>query len=394
MFSTILNTRIGFRDFACFMFALLTVVPVFAENNILRLLSLGLGAGLLIIMLKDRLRPSAFSIICAFYLAVFAYKGLGNLDTGSYLSLLAGVFNILVFLFAVDWRLKDKPSIFMHLLAVLMTVLVFLDAFTVLLFPDGLYRYNGMPQWILGIKNNRLYWYIIDIALIVWNNREKGKARLPIIVTYFAFLELSMLASRSSTSSVALLLGIVAGVIAIVFSKKDAAPPYSYLVVFVIYLALNVLILGGSTGFLKDFVSGYLGKDLTFTDRTVIWSEVLKLIQLRPEFGWGYLGNDATSQLLGRVDFVNAHNQILDSMMIGGVVLLALFILSQVSLAITTAKSGDGAVRLLVCGCGGALLVQMLFEQTLTLMPVWIAFALLNGFCLSARAMHRGVSLA
>ncbi len=395
MLGTILNTRVGFKDFACFLFALLTVIPVFAENGVMKLLALALGAGLLIVMLKDRFLPSAYSVICAFYLAVFLYKGFGNFDMESYLSLAAGVFKVLVFVFILEWRLKDGLSVFMPLFGFVMTALVFLDALTVLLFPDGLYRDGfGIARWILGSKNNRLYWYVIDIALIAWNSRGKGKACLPVVAAFLVFLEASMLASESSTSAVALLVGIAGGILAIALNKGGrGAPISSYLVVFSVYLVLNVLILGGSTGFLRDFVSGYLGKDLTFSDRTVIWGEVLKFIQLKPEFGWGYLGTEATSQLLGRIDFVNAHNQILDSLLIGGVFLLALFIATQLLLAFNAAKSDDGSVRLLVCCCGGSLLVQMLFEQTLTLLPVWILFALLNGFCLASRSSHgRGLA--
>lgn len=392
MLGTILNTRVGFRDFACFLFALLTVVPLFAENGVMKLFALALGGALLIVMLKDRFLPSIYSIVCTLYLVTFLYKGLGNFDFESYLSLVAGVFKIFVFVFVVEWRLKDKSSVFMSLFGFVMTVLVFLDALTVLLFPDGLYRDGfGIAQWILGSKNNRLYWYVIDIALISWNSRGKGGARLPIVAAFFAFLEVSMLASHSSTSTVALLIGIAGGILAIAFNEGGrSVPASSYFVVLTTYLALNVLILGGSTNFLRDFVSGYLGKDLTFSDRTVIWSEVLKFIQLKPKFGWGYLGNEATSKLLGRIDFVNAHNQILDSLLIGGVVLLALFLAAQLLLAFNAARSDDDSVRLLVCCCGAALLIQMLFEQTLTLMPVWTLFALLNGFCLVCRSSFGG----
>ena len=396
MLARILNTRVGFKDAVCFLFALLTVVPVFAENSIMKLFALFLGTALLIVMLRDRFVPCVYSLLCIAYLSVYLFKCLGNFDQGTYLSIALGVFKIVVFVLAVDWRLReDKASVFMPLFGFVMTALVFFDALTVLLFPDGLYRdSSGISQWVLGSKNNRLYWYVIDIALIVWNSRGKGKVRLPFVAAFLAFLEVSMLASASSTSAVALLLGIVAGVISIVFSKRKAVPAFSYFVVLAIYLGLNLLILGGSTGFLKDFVTGYLGKDLTFSDRTVIWGEVLALIQLKPEFGWGYLGNEATSRLLGRIDFVNAHNQILDSLLIGGVVLLTLFLITQLVLASNVAKSGDGSVRLLACGCGAALLMQMLFEQTLTLMPVWILFALLNGFCRATRSTHGGDSLA
>lgn len=388
MFRTLFYTRVGFRDFACFMFALLTVVPVLAENGVIKLLALSIGIGLLILMLQDRFFPSAFSGICAFYLAVFLYKGFGNFDLDSYLSLAFGVFKIFVFVFMIEWRLKDGCSVFMSSFGFIMTALVFLDALTVLLFPDGLFRDNsGIAQWILGSKNNRLYWYVIDIALIAWNSRGKGKGCLPVFATFLGFLEASMFVSDSSTSTVALLPAIVGGIFAVVFNKSwRGVPAWSYLAVFTAYLILNVLILGGSTGFLQDFVSGYLGKDLTFSDRTIIWGQTLKLIQIKPEFGWGFLGNKVTSQLLGRVDFVNAHNQVLDSLLIGGVVLLFIFLVAQLLLAFSVARSDSGSVRFLVCCCGASLLVQMLFEQTLTLMPVWILFALLNGFCIVSRS--------
>ena len=135
--------------------------------------------------------------------------------------------------------------------------------------------------------------------------------------------------------------------------------------------------IAGSTDFLRPIVVGLFGKNMTFTDRVDIWSRALHLIPEKPIWGWGYLGNDYTSALLGRLDWVNCHNQILDTLFIGGVVLLVVLALIFICLCLQANKAKRGNYSWLFVFVFGGLLAQMLFEQTLTMTAVWIVFALL-----------------
>ena len=78
----------------------------------------------------------------------------------------------------------------------------------------------------------------------------------------------------------------------------------------------------GNVGFLGDFVQQAFGKDLTFTGRADVWTKALALIAQRPLSGWGYYDPDSASILYGRWDFANAHNQILESLVEGGLLFL------------------------------------------------------------------------
>ena len=84
-----------------------------------------------------------------------------------------------------------------------------------------------------------------------------------------------------------------------------------------------------------SIITGFFGKDLTLSHRTIIWDRALQLISERPMFGYGtpdsynvfsvkhdYSGgnNDAWSTL-------SAHNEFLQLAYIGGIVLIVLFVL-------------------------------------------------------------------
>jgi len=92
-----------------------------------------------------------------------------------------------------------------------------------------------------------------------------------------------IIASTSKTSLVAVMLGLAVFGLVLVVRRGGS------LAVFACWGAVVTLIALGATVLLApDIFLNLLGKDATLTGRTKIWAAVMRQIQQRPWFGWGY----------------------------------------------------------------------------------------------------------
>ncbi len=112
--------------------------------------------------------------------------------------------------------------------------------------------------------------------------------------------------------------------------------------------ALLALVIGITSEI--DWVLGAVGKDLTLTGRTQLWSEVLTLIGQRPFLGWGYMSffqidNDMAVQLWTQLRWnpPHSHNGLLEVWLdlgpLGLMLVLALFVQAVIVL-INCVRSG------------------------------------------------------
>lgn len=75
------------------------------------------------------------------------------------------------------------------------------------------------------------------------------------------------------------------------------------------------------------FIINVLNRDLTLTDRTVIWKITIEKIIQKPLFGNGYVYGKDFKRMLPYIISVNAHNTYLMIMFIGGFVLFSVLII-------------------------------------------------------------------
>lgn len=149
------------------------------------------------------------------------------------------------------------------------------------------------------------------------------------------------------------------------------------------YLVFDVIIIVGAATFLGPIVSKLFGKDLTFSGRTLIWPQVILKIWQKPVAGWGYMSGEESGNLFGNLAFSSAHNQLLNTLWQGGVILLfivmVLFLLTLNVYRKTTHKMETVAVLLVL-----VILVDMTFESILNVRATWLILLMLYnwGICI------------
>ena len=143
------------------------------------------------------------------------------------------------------------------------------------------------------------------------------------------------------------------------------------------YCSVQILIFMGSLPFISSIVVKLFGKDLTFSGRTKIWIQMPVLIAQKPIWGWGQLSGSTVGSILGNKFFTSAHNQWLNTLFQGGVILFLLVALIIIWLSNSTRKfeKNIGNMKLLMLL---SIMIDMMFEVIMGTTATWGCLLLLN----------------
>jgi O-antigen ligase len=205
----------------------------------------------------------------------------------------------------------------------------------------------------------------------------------------FPFIGLSficVLLSRSSTSLLATLLSTLFMLLVMVApSNLRRFMPYivSSFAVLVIVYALAVLNLVPGMSLLLDPVAELTGKDMTFSNRAVIWDIIKEHIQLAPVLGSGYgaywtgpVPSSPSYAFLSRMYFypTQSHNgylEIVNDLGFAGLICLLGYLVSWVYQSLQLMKFERGQ---------GMLFLALFFQQAITNLSESTWLALNSGF--------------
>lgn len=198
---------------------------------------------------------------------------------------------IFVLLGTTYWE-KDIRS-GLKILVIIFSFLIYLNAILLIFFPDGLWEDTewigrGSPvRYLFGNQNQTGLVSILAIATqcIYSFAYKKGRFNL------FLLLVVSWLVAQFH-SSMTPTIGIAMMTLYILLNKMFKRTGVWFVVFSVIYFALFMLIVwyGSEIDGVKwatRFVEGTLNKDTTFSRRTIIWENAVKLIKREPLMGYG-----------------------------------------------------------------------------------------------------------
>lgn len=301
------------------------------------------------------------------------YEGLEYASYGNFISIFL---LLIIMLYSMD-LIKYKTYDFINMLYYLFFAYIFIDIFTILLFPNGLpgiYSDYG-EQFLFGNKNNHTIQILMFLLLSVWKYQcENRKSIIQLVMALIMTLFLIIMLN-SSTTFVSVLFAVFGIILYIhritwlfVSAKKLLAAN----------LVLNFLIVNGYTAFLTPIVVDMLGKDLTFTTRSEIWEKVIPLIFLKPFFGWGNFNNDESTFFLGHI---NTHNQLLECLFVGGIVLFAIFCYSLTLLSVKIDQMDSVNKKIIGVTFLVAFFIKITFEQVASAHISWFFLLLLYEYC-------------
>lgn len=334
--------------------------------SIIRYISL--MAGLAVLVMKNQSKPNKntrflFGLLPLMYYVYMYVISWHNEIEYANTKTLSAIFQFLIIISLFIHLWKRNRQLAYNVLFTVFLILVVWDIVDIFRNPNG---GLGTNQWLFGNKNNHsLYFYLLIYTLFLKckaNNRFGNRVFLVIFMILTTFATILM----GSSTSISSIFVVDIAIILFLFYKGRFHIKSFYILIGA--WVLNIVLIIGQTGFLSNIVSLF-GKDLTFSERTIAWSSSLVLIAQKPIFGWGMIHGSYAKQMIG---YANAHNQLLDCVVSGGVILLVFFIFLLLYLAKNINQVHDSEAKLFNEIFFAALLLKMIFEQIAADYLFWV----------------------
>ena len=277
-------------------------------------------------------RPSLMLWLIFAYITVILVSCVlnSNLDKG----FLYNLIKIASLSIITEYYMKSNMALeFVEILTVFLLFNIIVNLFTMIIFfPDGIYfddrgwGYN----YFLGFKNLHIYYFLPCMMTLAIVEHEKNRRLGQLYYICLSIIFVSCILNHSTTS----LLTVIALSLLIYFCKdlklSSWVNPTSLFVLFTIISAIVVFlgIAGTFTQYSENISEGAGKSGDTFASRTLLWIQALITIYKHPVIG---SGNFSVTE--GDNEYYQVHNQYLDIVTMGGIVLYMITFLQFVALS-------------------------------------------------------------
>lgn len=213
--------------------------------------------------------------------------------------------------------------------------LILVNTILTFLYPNGLYFFNSQfsgidkSYYFLGVSNQVIPFYMISIVFVFLKNFYLNKNNKEVFLLFICMWGCEFV-YQSATSLVGCFFFTI-GYLFFVLPKDTQGKivhsihrGYNFILVamaitvFMIHYLIVVYQIQNKFAYLVEVV---LRKDLTFSTRTIIWNSAINMIEKSFLIGYGAVENNNRYIEIGSSSF-NAHNIILQILLMGGIILL------------------------------------------------------------------------
>lgn len=256
-------------------------------------------------------------------------------------------------------------------------VLIIWDLMTIIIYPNGISGANSIhgSQFLFGNKNNHTIHLLIYLLVSFWKSSNSDRYQKIRILLSCCLTWIVALLLNSATTIVCVFIA-VAGMLLKSFNIFTF--DLKAKLVFIGGIVLNFIIILGNAIFLSPVVA-WLGKNMTFTNRSIIWDQTIPYIMQKPILGWGHVDTNTTYSMFG---YINTHNQFLDSWFYGGILALGILLFTLIRLSQSIDKMESSKDITIISFLLISLLIKMLFEQIASAHIAWFLFMLFFEFSL------------
>ena len=220
-----------------------------------------------------------FSIMCFFY---FKLKKINYFDIFVFIFIFFEFYSS-----SINHNVKQYVKVFANYLM----IITFLNTISsILVYPNALFYDQSdllSPLFFIGGDNTSIRIYILCI-LFNFLNYNFLQTNFKIIITNLANMLLFCLVRDLGTGKVCWLI-IVFGIIYLMLKKTKIPRNIIYIILIVQIVLFVILVLISNIDIFSYFIINVLNRDLTLTDRTVIWKITIEKIIQKPLFGNGYV---------------------------------------------------------------------------------------------------------
>lgn len=210
-------------------------------------------------------------------------------------------------------------------LAYLLSILVFINFLTIIMFPGGMYFNGNYENYFLGYDNGHVVVFMPTLFFTLENATLRNRYALMISMWVFVFASAIICKSGVTLAGI----GVLAFLLCIIRFPVVRKFLFNWKTVIIVVIGVffAVIVFRMQLNY-RDLIMQYFGKDVTFTGRTILWDRAFEYIKESPWLGTG----DNTEANLGMFQLntqriTYAHNEFLDVLVRSGAIGLVLYIL-------------------------------------------------------------------
>ena len=263
----------------------------------------------------------------------------------------------------VDYGIKRDTKVFLNAFEFFLSVLVYINLFSVIIFKDGMYVNSTVgytENWILGYRNLHIL-YILPAILVSFINSYYKEGKLTIrnyILLIASYLSIYLVKSGTSLIGMTIIVGLL--ILNNIFKKIKLLNIKNYFLAYII-LFLAIVIFRIQNLF-EYIIVDILNRDLTLTGRIYIWDYVIEFIKERPILGYGV---EDSILRLNKTSFMvstHAHDQILEIIYKSGIVGSSIYFIILIKSIIELYKYKESKIAQILSIVMFAYLFMMLTE--------------------------------
>lgn len=313
----LLNIAFFIMLFSFFRPEYLLRFPIFAMMlNGMKIFSL---ICIILVFFKERKISHPLLLMIIFWLWMITVTIYNNGDVSTVLNY--GI-SVIALTYIMDYGINKYNRNFFSTLMFCFELVIYINLITIIAFPEGLYTtgsvMTGMAtsNWFLGYDNTHIAYFLpAFIVAILYKNLYKKNLRANLLL---GAILLSIFICQSGTS-------LVGGILMIAFivfhklienSKIFNLKNYCIIIVMLFFLIVVFRV----QNLFSFIIVGILHKDLTFTNRTMLWDITLSSFLQHPFIGYGWQSQMVRHSMYNSQTIIFAHNQILEYLYLGGIV--------------------------------------------------------------------------
>lgn len=207
---------------------------------------------------------------------------------------------------------------------------VIINFILLLLYPNGLILEPTLigtlsNYYFLGL-DNQFAWFIMPcVILAMLNYYINGKFKISLFSILICLLTIFITWSATAVASIVLFV-ILSLLVLLPIKRYYFKIKMNYLLyIYISFFTLFVILRNLNFPIISDLIINFLGKNLTFSGRTVIWNEVIKQIFNSPLIGYGANEGRIVMNTVSHIS-VSSHNVILQILFESGIIGLFSFI--------------------------------------------------------------------
>lgn len=291
--------------------------------NIACVISMIIIIGLVII--KKRFILSGIVVAITIYCTVYIFSTIVN--SGEVYQSILRVCIILVPCFFCDVWIKENTSSFLKSIGIFFTILIFINFISIMMYPSGLYKIedfyvplNQTNRWFLGYDNIHITVFLPTIAIILLQNWIQEKKLLNFSIYSLTFILCYISTAISWPAKTVVILIILSAYL--FFGRKGLNSTFfnfgNYCIVILFILFMFVVF--EAQYLFRGFIENFLGKDLSFNNRTYIWETAWSYIKHKFMFGYGA---ESIKQIYYKLNHGTTHNLYIWDLYCGGILMLS-----------------------------------------------------------------------